>query len=134
MRAQRGAKRAAAAGAGEAKGAGMIDTDKSSKREALPPRRRCETFSFPHDGQRYTVNLGFYDDGRLGEIFLDAARSGTAIQNHARDTAVTLSIALQYGCMPETIRHAVTRHADGSAAGPIGTLLDLLAAHSGDPR
>jgi hypothetical protein len=68
-----------------------------------------------------------YPDGRPGEIFLDAGKSGTDIQNYAHDAAVLASLAFQHGCSVETLRHAMTRNPDGSASGPIGVLLDDLA-------
>jgi hypothetical protein len=37
------------------------------------------------------------------------------------------SICLQHGASTETIRHALTRNSDGSAGGPLGAILDLLA-------
>jgi hypothetical protein len=46
----------------------------------------------------------------------------------ARDAAVVASIALQHGVAPETIRHALLRNPDGSAAGPLGAVLDIVAA------
>jgi ribonucleoside-diphosphate reductase alpha chain len=46
----------------------------------------------------------------------------------ARDSAVLLSLALQHGTPLSTIAHALTRNADGSPSGPIGTLVDLIGA------
>jgi hypothetical protein len=72
--------------------------------------------------------LGYFDDGRLAEIFLNAEKIGTAIQTAARDSAVVASLALQHGVPPETIRHVLTRNGNGEASGPLGTLLDLVAS------
>jgi hypothetical protein len=52
--------------------------------------------------------------------------SGAAAKTNARDTAIIVSLLLQHGCSPETIRRAPTRDRAGSAAGPLGTLLDIL--------
>jgi ribonucleoside-diphosphate reductase alpha chain len=95
-------------------------------RERLPNRRRCETFDFEHGQFLYTATLGFYDDGRLGEVFLSGAKSGTEIQIAAIEGAIALSFALQHGCAPQTIRPAVPRNENGSAQGLLGTLLDML--------
>jgi hypothetical protein len=101
-------------------------------RERLPRRREHILINFTTaDGFRYNAGLGYFDDGRLAEIFLNAAKIGTAIETAARDSAVVASLALQHGIPPETIRHALTRNGDGSASGALGTLLDLLA--SGQP-
>jgi ribonucleoside-diphosphate reductase alpha chain len=99
----------------------------SAKRERLPDRREHTLISFTTvDGFRYTAGLGYFEDGRLAEIFLNAEKIGTAIETAARDSAVVASLALQHGVPPETIRRALTRNGDGSASGALGKLLDLL--------
>jgi hypothetical protein len=99
-----------------------------TQREPLPNRREHVLVNFTTpDGFRYTAGLGYFDDGRLAEIFLNAEKVGTAIETTARDSAVVASLALQHGVSPEAIRHALTRSANGAPAGPLGTLLDLLA-------
>jgi hypothetical protein len=98
----------------------------SAARSRLPNRRAGETFEFDHLGIRYTACIGRYGHGPVGEVFLNASKSGTAIETHARDGAVILSLLLQHGCPVETVRKTVTRNPDGSAAGPFGALLDLI--------
>ena len=78
------------------------------------------------DGFRYTAGLGYFEDGRLAEIFLNAEKIGTAIETAARDSAVVASLALQHRVPPETIRRALTRNGDGSASGALVALLDWL--------
>jgi hypothetical protein len=95
-------------------------------RERLPQRPH-EVMAFEHAGIAYMAGVGRFADGRLAEIFLNAGKVGAAIETHARDAAITVSLLLQHGCPTETIRHALTRNRDGSAAGPLGTLLDALA-------
>jgi hypothetical protein len=51
----------------------------------------------------------------------------------ARDAAILTSICLQHGASVETIRHSLTRNSDGSASGPLGVVLDLLAPASDRP-
>jgi hypothetical protein len=97
-------------------------------RKRLPNRRGHLLLDFEADGFRYTAGLGFFEDGRLAEVFLNASKIGTPIETAARDSAVVASIALQHGVPPDTIRHALTRDRNGNASGPLGTLLDLLAA------
>jgi hypothetical protein len=74
----------------------------------------------------YTVGLGSFADGRPAEVFLNVAKSGTPLETYARDSAILLSLLLQHGCPIATVRHAICRNADGSPAGPIGHLLDLI--------
>ena len=100
-------------------------------REPLPNRREHELVDFEHGGFKYIGGIGRFADGRLAEVFLNVAKTGTAIENHARDAAVTASLALQYGTPVDMIRHALTRNGDGSASGALGTLIDLLASENG---
>lgn len=100
----------------------------STKRERLPNRRPSELQDFDLNGTLYTASLGRYSDGRLAEIFLRAARSGTHLNIAMLETAVAVSMALQHGCDPETLREAMPRREDGKAEGAVGQLLDLLAA------
>jgi hypothetical protein len=97
-------------------------------RQRLPNRREHRVVSFiTSDGFQYTAGLGYFDDGRLAEIFLNAEKVGTAIETAARDSAV---VALQHSVPADTIRHALTRNGNGGASGPLGMLLDLLAAEA----
>jgi hypothetical protein len=97
--------------------------------EPLPNRREHVLVNFTTaDGFRYTAGLGYFDDGRLAEIFLNAEKIGTAIETTARDSAAVASLALQHGVPPKAIRRALTRNGNGGALGPLGTLLDLLAS------
>jgi hypothetical protein len=101
----------------------------AARRERLPDRREHVVVNFTtSDGFRYTAGLGYFEDGRLAEVFLNAEKIGTAIETAARDSAIVASLALQHGVPPETIRHALTRSGDGSASDALGTLLDLLVS------
>ena len=107
----------------------MSETAKAfaAERERLPERREHALINFTTaDGFRYTAGLGYFEDGRLAEIFLNAEKIGTAIETAARDSAVVASLALQHGVPLETIRRALTRNGNSEASGPLGTLLDLL--------
>jgi hypothetical protein len=98
-----------------------------SARERLPQRRKCETLTFALGRLIYQASVGYYPDGRVGEIFLDSSKSGTDVQIACRDAAIMVSFALQHGAELESLRSACTRAPDGSADGPLGMLLDLLA-------
>jgi hypothetical protein len=95
-------------------------------RQRLPNRRQCESFEFRHAGLDFTLAAGFYPDGRIAEIFLSSHKPGSPIEAIARDAAVTVSIALQFGADLQTIRSALTRDHDGSAATLLGAALDAL--------
>lgn len=97
-----------------------------TERERLPNRRPNESFGFEKDGHRYDVTVGKYRDGRLAEIFIGCGKIGTAIEVNARDGAILISLLLQHGCPLNEIQRALTRNMDGSAAGPLGALVDRL--------
>jgi hypothetical protein len=44
-------------------------------RERLPNRRSAITFNLDVGGMHYICTLGYYADGRLGEVFLKGAIS-----------------------------------------------------------
>jgi hypothetical protein len=96
------------------------------KRDRLPNKRACETIAFERDGSHYQLTVGFYPDGRPGEIFLNADRSNSLLDVLASDAAILASIALQYGAPLDEIRHAMKRDAAGNASGPIGAALDRI--------
>ena len=82
---------------------------------------------FTHAGHSFTLCAGFYPDGRLGEVFLNAHKTTGQIEAIARDAAIILSLALQFGADLETICGALTKdHDGGPAATPLGALLDLV--------
>jgi len=96
-------------------------------RQRLPQRRLGESFTFNFAGQHdYKATVGFYEDGRVGEIFLNHNKITTAMDIAARDAAIALSFALQYGATISALRDAMTRDAKGQPEGALGVLLDLL--------
>jgi hypothetical protein len=102
-------------------------TTTQSRCAQLPNRRRSETFSFECAGLRYTATTSWFHDGRLAELFLNNHNSDLAANVNARDSAITLSLALQNGTDVETIRTALCRDSHGGASGPLGPALDRLA-------
>lgn len=100
----------------------------AARRMALANRRHHEAVEFEHGGMAYVAGIGRFADGRIAEIFLNGAKHGSTADAAARDAAIVASLALQHGTPIETLRKALTRDADGSASGPLGAMLDLLAA------
>jgi hypothetical protein len=97
-------------------------------RNRLPSRRAAQTITFERDGSSYRMTVGFFPDGRPGEIFLNADRSDSLLDVLASDAAILASLALQHGCSLETITHALKRDARGEASSPIGAALDRIAS------
>jgi hypothetical protein len=98
-----------------------------STRDCQPNRRPAETIAFERDRSRYQITVGFYPDGRIGEIFVNADRPDSALDALTSDAAILASLALQHGCPIETIRHALKRDARGVAASPIGAAVDRIS-------
>jgi hypothetical protein len=103
-------------------------------RRTLPQRRAAETFDLRFWNQLFTVTVGFYADGTPGEIFLDGCKTGTDIESIARDAGVLLSLALQHGVAPKTIRHAVTRGASEEPASILGAVVDCISTNLSSPK
>ncbi len=101
-------------------------------REMLPNRRSNETTEIEFAGERYVITLGFYDDGRIGEIFINrikdrvASKLGTALDGACRDSAILMSMALQFGTPLQTIAEAITRDDEGNPDTIIGAVCDKL--------
>jgi len=47
--------------------------------------------------KRYDITLGYYPDGKLGEVFVRQEREGGTVGSLLDATATVISIALQYG-------------------------------------
>ena len=58
-----------------------------------------------------------FSDGRIAEIFIDAAKPGSAIAEFANDAAVLASLLLQHGVTAAEIRHSIS--------GPLSTALTV---------
>ena len=57
-------------------------------RRPLPQRRGSETFDLRFWSQNFTITIGRYSDGVIGEVFIDGGKTGQDIQSTARDAAV----------------------------------------------
>lgn len=101
----------------------------TDRRDQLPNRRYGETFELQHGGKRavFTVTLGRYPDGRVGEVFVSGGKSGSESEANVRDGAILASLAIQHGAPIATLAAAITREGDGSPSTIIGVVLDQLA-------
>jgi ParB/RepB/Spo0J family partition protein len=95
-------------------------------RERLPGRRSSETFDLEHAGMRYTVTISRDHQRAVRETFIANHKRGNASDVAARDCGILISLALQHGCLIETIAHALSRNSDGSASGVAGAVLDRV--------
>ena len=103
-------------------------------RQRLNNRRKSETFNVECAGQSYIATVSRFPDGRLGEIFLVSHKAGSHADTAARDAAIAVSIAFQYGASLDTIRYALCRDSRGYPNGPLGAALDSIAAQDRGQR
>ena len=67
------------------------------ERRALPAKRRGFTQKAKINGQALFLRTGEYNDGTLGEIFIDMAKEGATMRSMLNCFAIAISIGLQYG-------------------------------------
>ena len=62
----------------------------ATQRERLPNRRRGENIEFWHNGVKHTAMLGVYHDGRPGEVFIEAGKSGVDVNIAMKEAAIAV--------------------------------------------
>lgn len=66
-------------------------------RRRLPERRKGYIQKSVVGGHKVYLHTGEYDDGELGEIFIDLHKEGAAFRSLMNNFAISISIGLQYG-------------------------------------
>ncbi|MDP6173454.1 MAG: ribonucleotide reductase [Rhodospirillales bacterium] len=106
-------------------------------RASLPDRRRLEATRIYYPGEAghsIHIQVGFYDDGRPGEVFLTGGGvHGTGMEMTLKDLGVLLSHMFQRGILPQYLATRVGREANlptpsGRPASVIGAILDEIVA------
>jgi ribonucleoside-diphosphate reductase alpha chain len=67
------------------------------QKKSLPFKRRGYTQKAMIDGQTVFVRTGEYEDGTLGEIFVDMHKEGATFRSLMNCFAIAVSVGLQYG-------------------------------------
>ncbi len=67
------------------------------ERRRLPERRKGYIQKATVGGHKVYLHTGEYDDGALGEIFIDLHKEGAAFRSLMNNFAISISIGLQYG-------------------------------------
>jgi ribonucleoside-diphosphate reductase alpha chain len=67
------------------------------QKKSLPYKRRGYTQKATIDGQTVFVRTGEYEDGTLGEIFVDMHKEGATFRSLMNCFAIAISVGLQYG-------------------------------------
>jgi hypothetical protein len=97
-------------------------------RRRLPHRRSAVALGIEHAGHRYRMHVGYFPDGAVGEVFLDAAKQNSTLDAFAADAAILLSLLLQHGAPLAGIGHSLRRSSNGAPASLIGAVVDKLHA------
>ncbi len=73
----------------------VVERDRT--RRKLPDRRKGYIQKAAVGGHKVYVHTGEYEDGELGEIFIDMHKEGAAFRSLMNNFAIAISIGLQYG-------------------------------------
>ena len=77
-------------------------------REMMPNRRKGYTQKAIVGGHKVYLRTGEYEDGRIGEIFIDMHKEGAAFRSLMNNFAIAVSLGLQYGVPLEEFVDAFT--------------------------
>ncbi|MBS9716394.1 vitamin B12-dependent ribonucleotide reductase [Pseudohalocynthiibacter aestuariivivens] len=79
-----------------------------SHREKMPQRRKGYTQKAMVGGHKVYLRTGEYEDGNLGEIFIDMHKEGAGFRAMMNNFAIAVSVGLQYGVPLEEFVDAFT--------------------------
>lgn len=82
--------------------------EKRADRKKLPHRRKGYTQKAVVGGHKVYLRTGEYEDGSLGELFIDMHKEGAAFRSLMNNFAIAVSIGLQYGVPLEEYVEAYT--------------------------
>ncbi|GHV73061.1 vitamin B12-dependent ribonucleotide reductase [Spirochaetia bacterium] len=94
---ERGLEHPDRAAGGGAAAPTVASTHARGKRRSLPNRRIGYTQKVKLGGHSIFIRTGEYEDGSLGEIFLDMHKEGAAFRSLLNSFAIAISLGLQYG-------------------------------------
>ncbi len=86
----------------------IVEREVRAGRERLPQRRKGYTQKAVVGGHKVYLRTGEYEDGRVGEIFVDMHKEGAAFRSLMNNFAIAISIGLQYGVPIEEFVEAYT--------------------------
>ncbi len=81
---------------------------RAAARSRLPDRRKGYTQKAIVGGHKVYLRTGEYEDGTLGELFIDMHKEGAAFRSLMNNFAIAISIGLQYGVPLEEFVEAFT--------------------------
>ncbi len=73
------------------------NSDKNSKRFGMPDRRKGYIQKATIGDHKVYLHTGEYEDGKIGEIFIDTSKEGELVKALMNNFAIAVSLGLQYG-------------------------------------
>ena len=71
--------------------------DQSTKRFGMPDRRKGYIQKATIGNHKVYLHTGEYEDGKIGEIFIDTSKEGELVKALMNNFAIAISLGLQYG-------------------------------------
>ena len=72
-------------------------SDKIRKRFSMPDRRKGYIQKATIGDHKVYLHTGEYEDGKIGEIFIDTSKEGELVKALMNNFAIAVSLGLQYG-------------------------------------
>ena len=72
-------------------------SDSSGKRFGMPDRRKGYIQKATIGDHKVYLHTGEYEDGKIGEIFIDTSKEGELVKALMNNFAIAISLGLQYG-------------------------------------
>ena len=73
------------------------NSEKNSKRFSMPDRRKGYIQKATIGDHKVYLHTGEYEDGKIGEIFIDTSKEGELVKALMNNFAIAISLGLQYG-------------------------------------
>ena len=77
--------------------ASVKDSKFFNGRKKMPDRRKGYIQKSEIGGHKVYLHIGEYDDGKVGEIFIDTNKEGELVKSLMNNFAIAISLGLQYG-------------------------------------
>ena len=71
--------------------------EKYNSRNSMPDRRKGYIQKVSVGNHKIYLHTGEYDDGKIGEIFIDTSKEGELVKALMNNFAIAISLGLQYG-------------------------------------
>jgi ribonucleoside-diphosphate reductase alpha chain len=75
----------------------LTKSEKSGKRFSMPDRRKGYIQKATIGDHKVYLHTGEYEDGKIGEIFIDTSKEGELVKALMNNFAIAVSLGLQYG-------------------------------------